>query len=264
VDCKPDPALLQQVEVEKAPTPEELQSYSYSRWNTVLEFLVTADNNLPVAPRVITYLLNAGLMQRMDSARARDVAEGPPQKRQKATGGKSGKLSITSSGYEYMLLDIQTQVWFFVLESLKGAGAAKSSDQVDILFLIFMLSFCRVGEGYPLRMLSTTQRMLLNDLCDMGLVCIPGSTLFFPTHIAINMLHIAPDFSSGNAVGSKIIRDNALNSMSLTIIVETNFQVVAYVNSNLHLAMLSLFVDTRTMIRLPNMVSSAISMFLDN
>jgi hypothetical protein len=65
-------------------------------------------------------------------------------------------------------------------------------------------------------------------------------------------------------VGSKIIRDNALNSMSLTIIVETNFQVVAYVNSNLHLAMLSLFVDTRTMIRLPNMVSSAISMFLDN
>eukprot|EP00603_Paraphysomonas_imperforata_P000804 CAMPEP_0114441746 /NCGR_PEP_ID=MMETSP0103-20121206/16547_1 /TAXON_ID=37642 ORGANISM="Paraphysomonas imperforata, Strain PA2" /NCGR_SAMPLE_ID=MMETSP0103 /ASSEMBLY_ACC=CAM_ASM_000201 /LENGTH=521 /DNA_ID=CAMNT_0001612897 /DNA_START=50 /DNA_END=1615 /DNA_ORIENTATION=- len=234
---------------EAAPSESELESYSCSRWNTVLQFLVTADLSLQVSPRVISYLLAAGLMQNLD-----EDGQGPPQKRLKS-GRSRGKLSITASGYEYMLLDIQSQVWLFVLECLKTA----TDSQVDLLGLIFMLSFCTVGEGYPLAQLTAPQKLLLEDLVEMGLVYIPPSRqLFYPTRITINMLHIAPDLSAATS-GGRVTRDNAMQSMSLTIIVETNFQVVAYVNSDLHLAMLSLFVDTRTMIRLPNMVMGNIT-----
>ena len=196
----------------------------------------------------------------------------PPQKRLKGgRGDKKQALSITARGYEYMLLDIQSQVWLFVLECLKKTV----SSQVDILYMIFMLSFCQAGTGYAISLLSPPQQLLLTDLCDMGLVYIPhreetrdsssdssssgSSSLFYPTHISINMLYIpspggASTPSGGSGSGGRVLRNNAMNSMSLTIIVETNFQVVAYVSSNLHMAMLSLFVDTRSMIRLSNMV----------
>lgn len=197
---------------------------------------------------------------------------GPPQKRLKGDSGTQVTLSITAKGYEYMLLDIQNQVWLFMLECLKKSV----SSQVDILYMVFMLSFCRVGTGYAISLLSPPQQHVLKDLCEMGLVFITrdeeeggvirsrqvgGGTLFYPTHIAISMLHTSPadgtntPSSGGSGV---VLRGNVMNSMSLTIIVETNFQVVAYVTSKLHLAMLSLFVDTRSMIRMPNMVSGVV------
>ena len=46
-------------------------------------------------------------------------------------------------------------------------------------------------------------------------------------------------------------------SLDLRIIVETNFQVCAYVNSELHLDMLKLFVDVS--IRMPNMAFGSIT-----
>lgn len=254
-------SMTGQLQTESAPSLSQLEAYSSARWNMILEFLVTADCALPVSPRVVSYLLAAGLMQPLGGGEGQgQYAAGnkPPQKRVKTAGALSQEpLSITAKGYECMLLDVQSQVWLFVLECLKRAPSC----QVDLLYLIFMLSFCRRGEGHSLALLSASQQLLLQDLCDMGLVFITaqegGAQLFYPTQIAINMLHITP--ASSAATGTESARscvsmNNAMDSVSLTIIVETNFQVVAYVNSNLHLAMLSLFVDTRSMIRLPNMV----------
>ena len=226
------------------PAVEELEMVSYSRWNTILEFLVTADESLKISSSVVSYLLAAGLMQTRGDM--------PPLKRSKGLHSNkiNRNLSITSKGYEYMLLDIQSQVWLYVLQCLKNS----ENNQIELLRLVFVLSFCNVGTGYPVGLLSHSQKSLISDLHEIGIVHIPPaksteSELYYPTHIAINVLSVAPPSANNDS-----LPDNAINSMSLTIIVETNFQVVAYINTSLHMAMLSLFVDTRTMMHLPNMV----------
>jgi transcription initiation factor TFIIH subunit 4 len=101
------------------------------------------------------------------------------------------------------------------------------------------------------------------------------STRFYPTRAAINMLFKSTRSGEGDvatqpggsiSTGSIKKRDDtgsgaSLRSRGVThtlqIIVETNLQVIAYVTSDLHLAMLKLFVDLA--IRMPNMAIGKIT-----
>jgi transcription initiation factor TFIIH subunit 4 len=109
----------------------------------------------------------------------------------------------------------------------------------------------------------------------------PQSPRFYPTQIAVNIIigsgtathklkslnSLTPEYSDDSS--SPLISSSSAvppanpteaptsapsaNLSGLELIVETNFQVVAYFTSDLHLAMLSLFVDNRGLVRLPNM-----------
>lgn len=141
------------------------------------------------------------------------------------------------------------QVWLLVSECLSKVDNA----QTDIVYLLFFLSYCKVGKGYPISCLSSSQKSILDIFSDMGLLYLHEAkeSTFFPTTIAVNMLEQSASVSESIRRG--------VNTVSITVIVETNFQVVAYVDSSLHIAMLRLFVDARTMIRLPNMVMGNIT-----
>lgn len=96
------------------------------------------------------------------------------------------------------------------------------------------------------------------------------SARFYPTRAAINMLfkssrsegESAP--KSGNEASSSSSSSSIPATLrsrgkahTLRIIVETNLQVIAYVTSDLHLAMLKLFVDLA--VRMPNMAIGKIT-----
>lgn len=115
---------------------------------------------------------------------------------------------------------------------------------------MFQLSFCEVGRGYPFNGLTDAQKVIVADLYNIGIVHRAGNTscaLFFPSFVAVNM--IFRQIGVGPRANSLV---EELSS-DLQIIVETNFQVCAYVQSELHLDMLKLFVEVS--IRMPNMVN---------
>ena len=141
-----------------------------------------------------------------------------------------------------------------------------------------MLSFCHVGHSYPISQLSQIQAQLMMEFSHLGIIYhSPQSSRFFPTQIAVNIISnkkinsnesssstlpgtsslLTPTLPSSNPAPP--LSTTSQNMSGLELIVETNFQVVAYCTSDLHLAMLSLFVDNRGMIRLPNMALGQIT-----
>jgi hypothetical protein len=196
-------------------------------------------------------------------------------------------LKITSKGYEFMLKDTLSQVWTLIHASL-----SRLTDKSDYLGLLFMLSACRYGDGYDIELLSAPHKQRIFEMSLCGLVLIPtlNSSKFYPTRVIIDVLFrkamiisnipvghrgqsgYSRDISqlwgqssvqstaptpSADAAGGGVYTSAAVRKASMTIIVETNNQVVAYVHNDLHFAMLSLFVEV--FLRTPNMVMGRIT-----
>jgi hypothetical protein len=194
-------------------------------------------------------------------------------------------LKITSRGYEFMLKDILSQVWSYMQACLARVRADKS----DMLALLFMLSFCRYGDGYNINSLSKRQIDWIFEMSFFGLVFIRSqrSKKFYPSRAVIDVLFrksliisnltgggikapgYAKDISqlwgestvrsslSTGSLGSSNYSSVSKSASAMTIVVETNNQVVAYIHNDLHFAMLSLFVDV--FLRTPNMVMGRIT-----
>lgn len=153
-----------------------------------------------------------------------------------------------------------------------------------------MLSFCHVGHSYPVSLLTTFQAQLMHEFSQLGIIYHSrNSSKFYPTQIAVNIISIKKNssndskivqiktnssFSSSSTLSSipaslsskpptsstsSLASLSAPNISGLQLIIETNFQVVAYCTSELHFEMLRLFIDHRDMIRLPNMTLGQIT-----
>jgi transcription initiation factor TFIIH subunit 4 len=131
------------------------------------------------------------------------------------------------------------------------------------LALFFLLSDCKFGNCYPIEALTRSQKQLVNEFSKIGLIYMRNilSTRFYPTQVAINMLFKSVKTSDEELEKDKNERNNGnMNDKKtavIRIIVETNLQVIAYVTSDLHLAMLKLFVDLS--VRMPNMAMGKIT-----
>lgn len=154
-----------------------------------------------------------------------------------------------------MLRDRQAQVWVYVHASLTRMPAYE-----EALSLLFMLSYCRIGCSYALDALTKTQRQWVFEFSHFGIVFIPSlkSSRFYPTDVAVNLIFerecaigVPRSITAGAAAGSASL-DSAGAAPSLLIIVQTNCGVTAYVSSELHIAMLGVFVDIN--LKMPNMV----------
>ena len=252
-------------------TPEALERYSNEVWDKVLHFLVGSDSVEAPSQGVVDFLLSTGLMQQdPDDHSDPAVAE----------------LVITEKGYDFMLQDQHRQVWLFVEQSLQMIReSAKDGDENagldacrDALLLLICLSLARVGEAYPLKSVPKKVRKYLKGLSYFGLVMIKSIpfpqednpkntvTIFYPTRVATQLLgstaedkaNLTPASAlwslSSQALESALAHPEPNDSAHLAIIVQTNFQVCAYTTSELHLRMLSLFCDVKSIRRLPNII----------
>ena len=229
------------------PTHEVLDKFCMDKWNEVLGFLV---NLLPPSALpsniLVVFVRRAGLMA--------DAVD---------TNGRKALL-ITAKGYEYMLKDYHAQVWDFVMVAMRHAQS-----QEDALSLLFTLSYCTFGKGYPIDALTKCQQQLIFEFSQVGIVYMPSitSTVFYPSRVAINMIfgaaeapHAAATVSRSVTAGGPIPSAPQVSSQpaqALQVIVETNNQVTAYLTSEIHLAMLQLFVDIY--VRMPNMALGRIT-----
>ena len=269
------PAYQSLKDDKQAPTRGELDDHCSEKWNDVLRSILKIQ--LPTMTNDSTienFLRCTGL-----------VAESSKRNHE-----------ITSDGYEYLLKDHQSQVclciksaylllmkkgslfvmwrmefpqvWIFVLQSL-----SRAQNQEEALVLFFLLSDCKFGNCYPIEALTKSQKQLIFEFSKIGLIYMRSimSTRFYPTRAAINMLQKSSRSGDGDqsvrSTGADVSLDLPRSSTrtirscgtthTLQVIVETNLQVIAYATSDLHLAMLKLFVDLA--VRMPNMAIGKIT-----
>ena len=255
------------------PTRAELEAYTQSSWDSVLHFLVdptdnsndekatssNSNDNTIAKPSeaMVNFLKRIGLMQ-----------EDPDYK------GK-GDLVITSKGYEFMLRDVNAQVWQFVLQYLCSMGLSevqvRDAVRIEALSFLICLGSCRVGEGFHSTILGKSKpaKQVMKDFARFGLlfICqVAGKKAFYPTRVAVNL--VASNEKAGGSrqsdlLGQSVAATRSLeeslsapvpSSSHLALVVQTNFQVVAYTRSKLHWSTLGLFCDIQSYRRLPNVV----------
>uniref|UniRef100_A0A3Q4G0E3 General transcription factor IIH subunit 4 n=1 Tax=Neolamprologus brichardi TaxID=32507 RepID=A0A3Q4G0E3_NEOBR len=160
---------------------ESLDRYAMERWEIILQFMVGSPS--AVSQDLAQLLVQAGLMKS-------EAGEAP---------------YITSAGFQFLLLDTASQLWYFTLQYLKTAQVR----------------------------LSLVERLSLRCLFTNDFSCQLKSRRYYPTRLAITL-------AAGVASNAGFI------------VVETNYRIYAYTNSELQIALVALF--SEMLYRFPNVV----------
>lgn len=220
---------------------ENLDAYALERWETILHYMVSSGQGQnPTKPsQGVLYLLQrSGLMNN---------AHGPA-------------LQITSSGFQFLLHSPHDQLWNLLLQYLHMAEE-RQMDLVEVLSFLFMLSTMDLGREYSTEPLSETQKAMLEDLRDYGLVWQrkTSSKRFSPTRLATTLTSSSPPLPSSHSTGGSHTADGtgavALSSGAVQqgfIVLETNYRIYAYTDNPLQTAVLNLFITMKY--RFPNLV----------
>lgn len=220
-----------------------LDTFASQKWETILHFMVGSD--LPTVPSksVLSLLKLGGLME--------------------GSGNSALTLKITNGGFQFLLHDVNIQIWTILLEYL-NLTLDLNMDPVDVLNFIFILGSLELGKAYSVSSLSDTQVSMLPDLRDYGLVYqrSEGSSRFYPTRLATTLTSESTGLKTPSMVLDQAVHDaeskdqaavtTQSDSQQGQIVLETNFKLYAYTNSPLEIAILNLFVSLKT--RFANMV----------
>lgn len=232
-----------------------LDKHATEKWESILHFMVgTRTTTLP-SPGVLSLLIHSGLMY----------------------GRNPDDMRITSTGFQFLLQDINSQIWTLLLQYLNMASNLQMNP-VDVLNFIFMLGSLELGKDYSLSALSVTQVKMLEDLRDFGIVYQrkSSSRRFYPTRLATTLtsdssalrsasesMEVATqegyiDGSAQGGVDDSNQRASVLRGYKTGfIILETNYKLYAYTDSPLQIAVLNLFCHLKT--RFANMVTGQIT-----
>ncbi|AMD19616.1 HCL535Wp [Eremothecium sinecaudum] len=243
---------------DEAVTMSMLDSYAADKWETILHFMVGTPLTKSPGRNVLNLLQHSNLME---------VDE-------------DGALKITNVGFQFLLQEPNAQIWTLLLQYLKMAETLQM-DPVDVLNLVFMVGALELGNAYSVIGLSETQRAMLQDLRDYGLVFQKQSNLnkFYPTKLATLLTSDVVSIKSASSAVDSMLKktsdaaDKAVNANGIgeddhqdgtgqnipdgALIIETNFKLYSYSNSPLQIAILSLFVHLKS--RFQNMVTGQVT-----
>ena len=153
------------------------------------------------------------------------------------------QFNITSAGFQFLLQDVNSQLWVLLLQYLSMAEE-RNMELVEVLAFFFTVGSLELGRCYETAGLSPTQLQMLEELSDYGLVFRPNrnSKYFFPTRLATTL-------TSATAPNLSMSSDQEEQGY---VILETNYRVYAYTGNLLRIAILNLFVTLKS--RFPNLV----------
>lgn len=205
---------LKTVEERYARDIDFLDKYSKERWESLLYFMTGSQGeNMGVSEETARVLINSGLLTYDESDRS---------------------TSITSAGFQFLLLPVSSQTWYFMIAYLNSKDEATL---VECLSFLFRSSFSVLGKDYPVKNLTEIQFNFLQLLREIGFAYQRKrkSKRFYPTRLAINL---------GKSVGGEATATHSTEGKGF-LIVETNYRIYAYTNSAIEIALLSLFTDLK-------------------
>ncbi|XP_061598009.1 general transcription factor IIH subunit 4 [Cololabis saira] len=208
---------------------DSLDRYAMERWEVILQFMVGSPS--AVSQDLAQLLVQAGLMKS-------EAGEAP---------------YITSAGFQFLLLDTASQLWYFTLQYLKTAQS-RGMELVEILSFLFQLSFSTLGRDYSVEGMSESLLTFLQHLREFGLVFQRKrkSRRYYPTRLAITLAAGVTSNSSPSTLPSTPgAGDTAF------IVVETNYRIYAYTSSELQIALVALF--SEMLYRFPNVVVAQVT-----
>ncbi|KAL7022966.1 hypothetical protein ACKWTF_012439 [Chironomus riparius] len=223
-----------------------LDTYAMSRWNCLLHYMVDSNASKGsemegISVDAVRIILHANLMVRNE---------------------QDGSYMLTSQGFQFLLMDTQSQVWHFMLQYLNTCEQ-RGLSLVECLSMLFELSFSTLGRDYSSEGLSENMLTFMQHLREFGLVYqrTRKEKRFFPTRLALN-------FTTKNAIAPEnVIENNSTNNSKMQlsdesnyegyIIVETNYRIYAYSDSKLQISLLALF--TELLYRFPNVTVGVIT-----
>ena len=239
-----------------------LDKYSADKWETILHFMVgTSLAHIP-SQNVLNLLKHSKLMEELTA---------------------TGEYKITNDGFQFLLQEVNSQIWTLLLQYLKMTEMLQM-DPVDVLNFIFMLGALEFGKPYSTNGLSETQKIMLQDMRDYGLVFQKNSNanVFYPTRLASMLTSDRKSIRGASGAMDSVLKHNKEDSLSKggtvgatgddnaddigskeqnlpdgALIVETNFKLYSYSNSPLQIAILSLFVHLKS--RFSNMVTGQLT-----
>uniref|UniRef100_A0A3Q1FQ71 General transcription factor IIH subunit 4 n=1 Tax=Acanthochromis polyacanthus TaxID=80966 RepID=A0A3Q1FQ71_9TELE len=182
---------------------ESLDRYAMERWEVILQFMVGSPS--AVSQDLAHLLVQAGLMKS-------EAGEAP---------------YITSAGFQFLLLDTASQLWYFTLQYLKTA------------------------QDYSVEGMSESLLTFLQHLREFGLVFQRKrkSRRYYPTRLAITL---AAGVTTSSSTSSSNLASTPGPVEAGFIVVETNYRIYAYTNSELQIALVALF--SEMLYRFPNVV----------
>lgn len=171
--------------------------------------------------------------------------------------GTGSQAIITKNGFSFLLQEGNSQIWALLIQYLDTAEEL-GMEKTDVLHFLLMLGSLELGQAYSVRTLTATQRTMLADLRDYGIVYQrkAASDRFYPTRLATTLTSESGGLRSASATMNAAMGEKDDGGKGF-VIVETNYRVYAYTNSPLQIAVLNLFVRLTT--RFPNLVSGRIS-----
>jgi len=216
---------LKAVEEKHARDVTFLDSYAKERWECILYYMTGAQgvSNIGVSEDVAKVLITSGLLTF--------------EELEKST-------AITSAGFQFLLLDTSSQVWYFMVQYLNSKD---KETLVQCLSFLFQTGFSVLGKDYPVKNLTEVQFNFLQLLREVGLAYQRKRTSkrYYPTRLAINL---------GTAVTGNT---NTLSQGQSYLIIETNYRIYAYTESQLQIALISLFTDVKS--RFPDFTVGTLS-----
>ncbi|KAI9136665.1 transcription factor Tfb2-domain-containing protein, partial [Paraphysoderma sedebokerense] len=211
-----------------------LDRYATEQWESILHYMVGTSVKRP-PNAVLNLLQRSGLM-------AVDIE----------------KMKISSKGFQFLLQDVNTQVWALLLQYIEMAGDLHM-DLVEVLNFFFQLSSLELGCAYSVETLTETQLIMLEDLRAFGIVYQrkKKSKKYYPTRLATTLT------TGGSATLTTSVQSVAADPGRSEdkekgfILLETNYRLYAYTDSPLQIAILSLFSHMKA--RFPNMVMAILT-----
>lgn len=109
-----------------------LDTYAMERWEMVLHYMVgskqLSNPKEKVGADTVTTLVAGALVTLPESA------------------GLEAAPLITADGFQFLLLDTSSQVWYFMTKYLELVEPKKGLSLVECLTFLFQLSFCTLGQ----------------------------------------------------------------------------------------------------------------------
>ncbi|KAF2153764.1 putative TFIIH and nucleotide excision repair factor 3 complexes subunit [Myriangium duriaei CBS 260.36] len=224
-------------------TVDFLDSYARTQWEAILYFVVgSVDSGMQAQVEVTDgskQILSQGEFVKMRGSR--------PQ--------------ITKKGFEFLLEETNAQIWTLLIEYLKLAEDLRM-DSVEAISFLFTLGSLELGTSYDTTNLTATQKHMLDDLADFGIVYYrgPGSTKYYPTRLATTLTSDAPALPNSSLTATTV---SAISGAAPSenekgfIILETNYRMYAYTSSPLLIQIIALFASLKT--RYPNMLTATLT-----
>ncbi|CAF3436654.1 unnamed protein product [Rotaria sp. Silwood1] len=208
---------------------DELNAYSSTRWDCVLQYLVNPDRG-QITRDTIDVFVHAKLLRRNEDT----------------SSSSTDPYTITGAGFQFLLMNRRSQVWFFIINSLE-TRQQRGEDISEHLIFLFQLSFATFGKDYSCEKFSSVKENFLQHLRELGLTWQKTRKIkrYFPTKLAIEL---ASGLSTNGFVDQQYGTDEIQSGF---LIVETNYRVYAYTNNDLYLKITALF--CKMLYRFPNM-----------